>query len=220
MKAFVITLAGHPYSEACAARCIETGRAIGGIEVLKFAATGAHEAESVMRRFDLEWTWGAGFAGLQHHAYPGRLGPRIGCAMSHYRLWGLCVELDEPILVLEHDAVFIRPLPDIEFRGICQINDPAGATRRGVWWSEAMQWRGTEGVHPKTKVLDDDIPDGLAGNSAYLVKPFAARALMDKYRTVGVWPNDATMCRQFFPYLEEYFPFITRVEQIESTTSA
>lgn len=221
MRAFVITIDGHDYSQAVAERCIRTGAEIGGVSVEKFRATDEREALCVMHGFGLRWAWGPGckVTGLRHHAYGGRPEPRIGCAMSHYRLWRLCSELDEPILILEHDAVFIRELPEIMFMGLCQINDPAGATRRGAWWSSRMQSRGA-GVHAKTCATDDPmIPDGLAGNSAYLIKPHAARELMATYHELGVWPNDATMCRQLFPDLEELFPFVTRVEQTLSTTS-
>jgi GR25 family glycosyltransferase involved in LPS biosynthesis len=137
--------------------------------------------------------------------------------MSHFRLWEECVRLDEPILILEHDAVFIRALPDFEFDGICQVNDPRGATPRGGWWSDRMAERGP-GVFPKTRVLEHPRPDGLAGNSAYVIKPWAAQELIGACRKYGLWPNDAIMCVQLFPYLQEHYPFITRVEQIVSTT--
>ena len=60
---------------------------------------------------------------------PGR-GPRLGFTAEmwwvthplgtggskfHYLLWKKCVELDEPILILEHDAIFKQNIPDIEF---------------------------------------------------------------------------------------------------------
>ena len=36
----------------------------------------------------------------------------LGCFLSHYQLWEQCVEFNEPIGVLEYDAVFINALPD------------------------------------------------------------------------------------------------------------
>jgi len=171
----------------------------------------------------LRWTWTqAGVhhcqkTGLRQHPY-GDLLPKIGCSLSHYLLWQRCVELDQPILILEHDAVFLRPLPDIDFNGICQINDPKGATHQGEWWSQQMKKRGP-GVWPKTR-LKTNRPDGLAGNSAYLIKPWAAGQLIDAFHEFGVWPNDATMCCQLFPYLQELFPFVTKVEQTQSTSGA
>ena len=136
-------------------------------------------------------------------------------------MWERCVALDEPILILEHDAVFIRKLPEFEFKGICQINDPAGVTRKGSWWSKEMVKRGGEGAFEKTWITTEAerlIPDGLAGNSAYIIKPWAAQELINAFHKFGVWPNDATMCKQLFPYLEEYYPFITKAVQSQSTT--
>lgn len=34
-----------------------------------------------------------------------------GCFLSHFELWLKCVALDEPVIVLEHDGIFIRDLP-------------------------------------------------------------------------------------------------------------
>lgn len=217
MRAFVITLKGHAYSEACAARCIGSAR---GIDVERFDAVGPDRSESLLRERGLRWTWGPGGAGLRHHPYGGGLPARLGCALSHFLLWERCAELGEPILILEHDAVFLRAWPEFEFDGICQVNDPDGATRRGRWWSEQMAKRGP-GVFPATWVTEDrSVPDGLAGNSAYVIKPHAALDLIGLYRDLGVWPNDATMCKQLLPYLQECFPFITKVIQNQSTTSA
>jgi GR25 family glycosyltransferase involved in LPS biosynthesis len=35
-----------------------------------------------------------------------------GCFLSKYYMWQKCVELNRPIGILEHDAVFVRPLPE------------------------------------------------------------------------------------------------------------
>lgn len=33
----------------------------------------------------------------------------VACALSHISLWVRCVEIDQPIVILEHDAVMIKP---------------------------------------------------------------------------------------------------------------
>lgn len=33
----------------------------------------------------------------------------VACFLSHFLLWVKCVEIDKPIVILEHDAVMIRP---------------------------------------------------------------------------------------------------------------
>jgi GR25 family glycosyltransferase involved in LPS biosynthesis len=217
VKAYCIILDGHAYSERVGQRCIDTAKQF-GVAVERFRAVDKTLALEVMQQYGLRWTWGSNNV-LTHHEYGGPLETRVGCAMSHYLLWRKCVELDVPILVLEHDAVFIRELPEIDFAGICQINDPDGATRRGKWWSDQIRGR-PAGVYPKTWVTDDKrVPDGLAGNSAYLIKPRAAKELIEKCHEIGLWPNDAIMCAQFFPYLQELCPPVTRVMQEQSTTS-
>jgi len=225
MISFVIMLEGHEYSEAKASRCIETAAQF-GLEVQKFPAVEQDWSELVMRSKGLKWTWAKNntaidycpLTGLRQHPY-GKLAPKIGCSMSHYELWEWCAESNNELLILEHDAVFLRPLPEVEFNGICQINDPQGATPSGERWSRQMRERGP-GVFSKTLVMIDAQPDGLAGNSAYLIKPWAAAELVKAFKKYGVWPNDATMCIQLFPWLQELYPFVTRVEQTMSTTGA
>ena len=36
----------------------------------------------------------------------------LGCFISHFSLWEKCIQLNEPIIILEHDALFLRPLPN------------------------------------------------------------------------------------------------------------
>lgn len=231
MKAFVITIENNPYSEQVADRCLQSSLPY-SIDIEKFYGVTKKKANTIMRYYNLEWTWADNntrkmicpVTGLRQFPYKGGnkkladLDAKKACTISHYLLWWTCIDLNEPILILEHDAVFLMALPEIDFKGICQVNDPNGATRKGKWWSEQMRARGP-GIFDKTVVPGDpDIPDGLAGNSAYLIKPWAAKELVDVIHKVGVWPNDALICRQLFPWLQEYYPFVTKVDQQRSTS--
>ena len=230
MKAFVITIYGHEFSERKAERCIQSAKDVGKINVEKFYAVDKPRAKGVMEGCGLTWTWAndnksptvCPISGLkQTPYYNANLNAKIGCSMSHYLLYKRCISLDEPILILEHDAVFIRELPEFDFKGICQINDPKGGGKNGKWLSQQLTKRGGSGVSPKTRnQVGPGVPDGLAGNSAYIIKPHAAQELVDKYHELGVWPNDAIMCIQLFPYLEEYYPFITKIEHEGISTSS
>jgi len=115
--AYVITLIGNEYSERVADHCIATGERF-GVKVEPFPATSAEDAEHVMESFGLRWTFPlegeavCPSTGLLLRAYRNRdLRARIGCAMSHYRLWRECGAQEEPCLILEHDAEFIRAIP-------------------------------------------------------------------------------------------------------------
>ena len=221
MDAVIIALRGNEYSQARAKQCIESA----DIDIEVFDAIGKDRAREVMQTHGLKWTWANNntaaatcpLSGLKQHPY-GQLEAKIGCSMSHYLLWRRCAQIGKPMLILEHDAVFVRPLPDVDFNGICMINDPSGATPLGDYWSDMMAARGP-GLFPKTRVMPKGKPDGLAGNSAYMIKPWAADELVEAFHKYGVWPNDATMCIQLFPYLEELYPFVTTVNQSISTTT-
>ena len=212
MEAFVITLLNNPDSVRMAKRCKDSAN----IKVKTFEAVSRDTAPDWMDSLNLEWTWGDGYGGMKHKPYGGDHWARVGCFLSHYLLWWRCSRLDTPIMILEHDAVFVRNFHPFEFQSICMINDPFMATPRGDWWSDQMRKRGP-GVWPKTRVFEDDRPDGLAGNSAYLIKPEAARKLINLVQVLGAWPNDALICRQLVRGLEEVYPFITHVESDIST---
>ena len=127
MKAFVITLLDNKYSEAKADECIASAAKF-GLEVNKWFGTDKEHAVEEMESQGLEWAWADNntrkvicpISGLQQFPYTAAdLRAKIGCSMSHWFLWQHCVDLDEAILILEHDAVFLRPLPtDIDFTGI------------------------------------------------------------------------------------------------------
>lgn len=212
MDAWIITLKGNEYSERVAQRCIDSAN----IEIKTYPAVHANAAHNCLATLGLKWTWGPGYNGMQHKPYGGNEEARIACFLSHYLLWEICAHTERPMMILEHDAVFIRPFEPFPFRAICMLNDPLGATSRGDWWSERMEQRGP-GVWPKTKVFDWTRPDGLAGNSAYVIKPHAARELVYLAHKVGAWPNDALMCRQLIDGLEEVYPFFTEVRAEQST---
>lgn len=39
--------------------------------------------------------------------------PEIACAMGHIALWAHCMTINKPIIILEHDALMLRSLPDL-----------------------------------------------------------------------------------------------------------
>jgi len=228
LKAWVITIPDHDYSQRSSDACRATADKH-GVAVEVFPAVTPETVDAEMSLHKLTWTWAnnnlsrstCAVTGLEHFPYrTGDLRRKMACAMSHYLLWLACAEQDDDYLILEHDARFVRAMPDIEFHGACQINDPRRAGYRGAWHSEFMTQRGTLGAQPLTakRAAGSRIPDGFSGHSAYVVKPWAAQEFVNAYHRLGMWPNDATVCLQLFPWLEEYYPFVTVVDQQQSTT--
>lgn len=166
--------------------------------------------------------------GMHLTAYKTRvLENRIACFMSHYRLWKKCVELDETIMVLEHDAIFVRKFDYTEveelFTGdILGINDPTGATRKYKIFDNNIKkhYNGKTVVVETPWVDEQQVPQGLAGNSAYIIKSNGATKLLELVDKHGMWPNDAIMCKQLMPdSLQCVYPYYTKVQRIGSTTT-
>lgn len=229
MKIFVITMLGHQYSESSARACQISGQKV-GVQVEIFPAVTIQTHQSIMDAHGLSWQWAHNntretvcpHTGLVQFPYRARdLRAKIACSLSHYLLWHQCKESGEDYVILEHDARFLTAIPDLDFHGAVQINDPKGGGYRGRWHSKVMRERGLQGVQPLTAKREPGsrIPDGFSGNSAYMIHPWAAREFCDKFHDIGVWPNDATICLQLFPWLQEYYPFVTRVCQTQSTTT-
>jgi GR25 family glycosyltransferase involved in LPS biosynthesis len=187
-------------------------------------------------------------SGLKLSAYPTQdLRKRISCFLSHYSLWRLCYQMKEPIMVLEHDAIFNRKFDygniNDRFTGnIIGINNPKGATRRASvydtnckkryesilnGWKHRNIGKGKQKTPPEYQVFtapnvdnNNQIPQGLAGNSAYIIKPQGASNLMGLVAEHGIWPNDALMCKQLMPkQLMQIYPYVTSVQGLQSTTS-
>ena len=147
----------------------------------------------------------------------------MACFVSHYRLWYKCKDLNEPILVLEHDAIFIRNLDleqvlwDSPF-DILGINNPLMATRKAKLYHDIII--STDQEYQKVPDIDDiTIPQGLAGNSAYIITPNGANTMLELVKEYGAWPNDALMCKQLVKSLGVTKTFYTKIQGIRSTTT-
>jgi GR25 family glycosyltransferase involved in LPS biosynthesis len=102
MKSYIITLKGHELSERVSKECV-TQAAKFNIDVTVFDAI-----------------WGKDY--LEHLASTGLKLGRVkksrmdlghyGNFFSHYYLWQKCLELNEPLIILEHDGFFIRKMPN------------------------------------------------------------------------------------------------------------
>ena len=154
----------------------------------------------------------------------------VSCLVSHMRLWQISIDLNEPIIILEHDALFTKKF-DIRTAvayetftgGVLGLNDPRGATRKSAVYHNEIVSKAIEKNFNAIEapwVDDKTVPQGIAGNSAYLIKPEGAYYLLEKIKEIGLWPNDALMCKQLFPWLQQAYPYYTTVQGTPSTTTS
>ena len=229
MKAVAIVVAGNETSELGYSRLVESSKAVGNdFDITRWDAITPAKVNSFMKITNLTWNypWDGevyDFAtGLKKSAYPTKNpNARIACACSHYALWTLASVTKEPLLILEHDAYFINKIdfdPNDAKADIIGINNPLGATRRAKLYYDKI----IENKMPFQLVpwIDEMmVPQGLAGNSAYIIKPEGAKNMLKLVEHYGLWPNDAIMCRQLVSRLGVTRKFYTNVQGLASTTS-
>ena len=236
MRAFVITIPNHTESNQSANKCIESHFRLHSSTLLpdfftieKFNAVTPDETATVMMENGISWNYP--WEKVEHDIKSGltkspynttNRDAKIACALSHYKLWKFCAEIESPILVLEHDAFFVKKLRmDITDNNydIIGINDPRGATRKSQdFYDKVLLHR--EAVISCPYIDSVNVPQGLAGNSAYIIKKEGAEKMLELVKEHGLWPNDALMCKQLVgAKLGVTTNFYTRVQGTRSTTT-
>lgn len=199
-------------------------------QVIDYPAVTPDTVDNMFKMYGLKWTWPESgidycpITKLRRHAYGGRNPKRRhACFMSHFDLWDECAERGEPLIILEHDAKFIRkldlePLLASEY-GVIGLNSPFNATRLPQKYHSVLQ--ASEGpIGPCPEIDRWEVPQGIAGASAYLIKPWAAEQIIAKTKEVGAWPNDAIICRQLFDFIGATKTYYTEVQGLPSTTTS
>ena len=227
MKAFVITLFNDKYSVQSAENALKTARQMNDdLHIEMVRAVTPKGIEDYTYSYPKEGETSI-YEDMTLVGYKAKdVSKKIACSLSHMHLWEKCVEMDDPIMILEHDAVFTRKfklgklMNEIQDGDIVMINDPRGATRRSQLYHEnIIRWDKGLNTIDGVNGTDENAPDGLAGNSAYIITPSAAKKATELQKSIGIWPNDALLCKQLFPrQLKSYYPYITKVNQLRSTT--
>jgi len=229
MNAYIITIKDDIRSKRASDRLINSMPT--NIKPIVFDAIVPDQVDRLMKKYKLKWTWpwmGQEFdfkTGLIKSAYQtANPQKRIGCFLSHYMLWERCVKYDEPIIIHEHDSIYLsnENLPISKFEeswyNIIGLNSPIHATRLAQAYHEVV--KKSDGDIVKAPAIDDhNIPQGIAGNSSYYIKPAGAQTMIDLTKEHGCWPNDALMNRQLVSKLGQSKHYYTGVQGIESTTT-
>ena len=233
MKSYVITIPDHEDSQLAADTCIKSSVNYDNtFEVNKFDAITPNQVDKIMKKKKLQWNYpweGVVLdfnTGLKKSAYATKnRKARIACALSHYQLWENCCKDDINYLILEHDAIFTNKLNHESLvkshKLIISINNPKFATRKAGEYDNIIKSTTPDGygVVPVPTIDDMNVPQGLPGNSAYIIKPEGARRMIKLAEDYGLWPNDALMCKQLIPRIGCTQKYYTRVQGVRSTTT-
>jgi len=229
MQAYAIVIKDHEVSETGYNNLkVSSEKFKNSFKIRRFDAILPKMARTVMSGNGLKWKypWEGKETdlktGLIKSAYQtANKNTRIACALSHWLLWHKCLTEDTPLLILEHDALFIEKLEHSSILkskfDIIGINSPAAATRKAHEFHDKVQ-AGRSLIQPVPTVDEFNVPQGLAGNSAYIIKPAGAKSILDAAREHGLWPNDALMCKQIISNLGVTKTYYTRVQGLPSTT--
>ncbi len=184
MKAFVITIMDNQPSVQVASRCIKSGEKF-GLKINNWHATTPNDmpiekllAEKV------------NIAGL-HETYS-RIANCAAAFHSHFSLWKHSIEINEPVMVFEHDAVVVNNIPNfIAFEKCISLGKPS----YGKWITPS-----TFGVNPLTS------KGYFPGAHCYIMKPQGAKEVIAQAK-VFARPTDVFLNTSYFPWLQEYYPW-------------
>ena len=184
MKFKVITIKDHEKSMEVAQRCIDSGAKFGYTIENSWAITPKDDPLKIMDRLKLPV---ARF--YDKYSFPDKA---ISAFLSHYMLWHECSVTNEDYVIFEHDAVLMNPIPiHATYVGLLSLGQPS----YGKYNDPLLI-----GVNPLTSKRY------LPGAHGYMLKPHAARLLMDAAKW-SAQPTDIFINRDTFPWLEEFYPW-------------
>lgn len=187
MKSFIICLKGNEISEDHAKSCVEQAGKF-GIDVEYYDAVNGNVYEKHLKRLNIK---------PRYKFKKGRAGV-FGCFLSHYYLWKKCSEENISYLILEHDGYFLRPLPEgilDKFQDVLKLDgcDPYSKNYDSLFSdiSADDELTITKYYNPNAKFLEkNQTGNYMRGAYGYIIKPHAAKKLVDWIQINGFVPAD------------------------------
>ena len=192
IKAFVIILQESEHSRTVGQETIQAARKFGLDPEIHNGVLGYNSPE-VFAKYGI-----TRFLTRDIIDYPGHQ----GCFLSHFEVWMKCAKLNEPVIVLEHDGVFIRELPeDIldRFDGVLKLDPLDVYNKEGVdAYKDKVEASLSEPVevwHQPARGEWHGVGEFIWGGYGYIIKPHAAVALIDFARRFAAAPTDVHIGR-------------------------
>lgn len=183
MKGYVVTLFNLPQSIEVANRCVKTAKKF-DIDVELFPAVYKDIARQEATNDNIKLgKWNPIYSDDE---------AVIGNLVSQHRIWTKIANGTEPGIVLEHDAVFVSEVPDLEGKGdIINLGKPSHCRIR----------------HHNEPGIRKMVQSYLQGAHGYYLTPKGASALLAKVKQIGAMPCDLFICKRHFPNIQEAYPW-------------
>ena len=118
---YIISILGNKVSDQLTQECVESCQKIGQPNVNIWPAFDATDSPIKIQDHDLgkpigemgtikvpEMLKGQAFINFLRLRRSDLLMTQIACFLSHYSLWCMCLDKDQPIVILEHDAIMVK----------------------------------------------------------------------------------------------------------------
>ncbi len=205
IDAFIIRLNGIEESEKLAEECCASANSH-GIRTNYFDGIyGETEIERVHKSYNIH-PW-------KVKMKKGRLGVK-GCFLSHFSLWHKSYSLNKPLIIFEHDAFVLKPLPsDIlgSFKEFLML-DPYNKMKKDYQNKIEQE----EKSRIEEYFNNDSLPkygvthEYAMGLQAYIIKPRAAGKLINHVHKNGYLPADL-QCNKGIINMEVIYPAVASV---------
>lgn len=190
MKSFVIYKEGDAFSTELANECIESAKQF-NINVEKFSGIYSNIEELFLKE--------KLHINTDCKKRLDKLGVK-GCLLSHLYVWKKCLDINEPIMVFEHDALMINPLPDntlLQFEDFLNLD-----FNRKIYRKDLKGYDNTVSLelNKKIEIVKMEIKPGegfkfinrnhIVGAHGYIIKPSGAKKIIEGILRDGAVPAD------------------------------
>lgn len=210
MKAFVIRKPEDEFSENLADQCIKAAQQFDINPVKVNGIYNDHDrllAEKQIQPYQKMKEFKKNSPGIK------------GCFLSHYLLWETCIALNEPIIIFEHDALMIRPLPTnvLDLFSHIMLLDHAAYFEN---YQEVIDNNCDLKISTFEKLegkftYKDMNKSHFKGSHAHMIKPLGAKTLIESSKKYGFLPLDMAVNQHYTTYaiIE---PIVARVNPLVS----
>ena len=180
-NAYIITVRNNQISETLSARCQDSCRSVGQPYTVWDAFDGTNGDLQIPNHLRTQ-SWLPWIKLMDTDLSTSE----VACFLSHFSLWCHCLTIDQPIVILEHDAVMVNP-----YRNHLSLNQ---IVYLGCREQAEGNWPVTPcppyGTLPRNKHMKY-----ILRTHAYAVDPMAAKRLVSYFINHGIWEELAVAIR-------------------------